>query len=255
MFKIRSLLVFAGAALLVIVLVPGLVAAQDATPALRFESPISLNSCGADGISMSYIVHHDYTYSPSITILSSGTINGVVVFNEGTLLANLGAPLSFPTTYPFSFNTTQPDATYTYIHTWTTRVDGVAVYQSSLSGTCIWMGEGFDPGAVSISNQDLSVSGAGAVVPGCDVSMPISSTSVIGTFTQTASTYWSPGNLTNPLVSIEAGKSAWVLGMDSTQQYYKIIWVCDLLWVPVNTIGPNYDAVWNGTLLPTDIVK
>ncbi len=94
----------------------------------------------------------------------------------------------------------------------------------------------------------------GIAAPGCDVLLPIPSTAVGGTFVADAPTYWAPGQLTNPLVTITAGNSARVTGMDASGQYYQIIWVCDFLWVPVGTLGPNYDAVWNGAPLPTNVV-
>ncbi|MCZ7541626.1 MAG: hypothetical protein M5U29_17275 [Anaerolineae bacterium] len=92
-------------------------------------------------------------------------------------------------------------------------------------------------------------------VPGCDVLMPIPATAVGGTFVADAPVYWKPGELTNPLVTIKAGNSARVLGLDASGQYYKIIWVCNFLWVPKATLGPNYDAVWHGAPLPTGVVK
>ncbi len=76
--------------------------------------------------------------------------------------------------------------------------------------------------------------------PGCDVLMP-PATAVGGTFVADA-LVWKPGELTNPLVTIKAGNTARVLGLDASGQYYKIIWVCDFLWVPKATLGPNYDA-------------
>jgi len=91
--------------------------------------------------------------------------------------------------------------------------------------------------------------------PGCDVLLPIPATAVGGTFVADAPLYWAPGKLTSPLVTIAAGNSARVLGLDATGQYYKIIWVCDFLWVPKATLGPNYDAVWNGAPLPTGVVE
>ena len=94
-----------------------------------------------------------------------------------------------------------------------------------------------------------------AAGPGCDVLMPIPETAVGGTFVADAPVYWKPGELTNPLVTIKAGNSARVLGLDASGQYYKIIWVCDFLWVPKATLGPNYDAVWNGAPLPTGVVE
>ena len=91
--------------------------------------------------------------------------------------------------------------------------------------------------------------------PGCDVLMPIPATAVGGTFVADAPVYWKPGELTNPLVTIKAGNSARVLGLDASGEYYKIIWVCNFLWVPRATLGPNYDAVWHGAPLPTGVVK
>ena len=92
-------------------------------------------------------------------------------------------------------------------------------------------------------------------LPGCDVLMPIPATAVGGTFVADAPAYWAPGKLTNPLVTIKAGNSARVLGLDASGEYYKIIWVCNFLWVPKATLGPNYDAVWHGAPLPTGVVQ
>ncbi len=91
-------------------------------------------------------------------------------------------------------------------------------------------------------------------LPGPDM-LPIPATAVGGTFVADAPVYWKPGELTNPLVTIKAGNTARVIGQDASGQYYKIIWVCDLVWVPKATMGPNYDAVWNGKPLPTEVVE
>ncbi len=92
-------------------------------------------------------------------------------------------------------------------------------------------------------------------VPGCDALLSIPVTAVGGTFVADAPVYWEPGELTSPLVTIPAGNSARVIGLDESGQYYKIIWACDFVWVPVGTLGPNYDAVWNGAPLPTAVVE
>ena len=92
-------------------------------------------------------------------------------------------------------------------------------------------------------------------LPGCDVLLPIPATAVGGTFVADAPVYWTPGELTSPLVTIAAGNSARVIGLDASGQYYQIIWVCDFVWVPKATLGPNYDAVWNGAPLPTGVVE
>ena len=108
-----------------------------------------------------------------------------------------------------------------------------------------------DGGCFAIDNIETNL----AALPGCDVLMPIPATAVGGTFVADAPVYWKPGELTSPLVTIPAGKTAWVLGQDASGQYYKIVWVCDLVWVPKATLGPNYDAVWNGAPLPTEVVE
>ena len=55
-------------------------------------------------------------------------------------------------------------------------------------------------------------------------------------------------------MSITAGNTAIVIGLDASGAYWKIIWECGTLWVPVETMGPNYDAVWNGAPLPAGTV-
>ena len=92
-------------------------------------------------------------------------------------------------------------------------------------------------------------------VPGCVTRVNIPETAVVGAFASTTAVYWKPGSLVNPEVEIEQGKTAWVLGMDANGQYYKILWSCQYLWVPVGTVGPNFDMVWKGTPLPTNVVE
>lgn len=88
-------------------------------------------------------------------------------------------------------------------------------------------------------------------IPGCDQYLPITATSVVGSFVSDTPLYWKPGELTNPLITIPAGKTAWVLGTDASGTYYKIVWACSQVYVPVGSMGPNFDAVWNGRVLPT----
>lgn len=88
-------------------------------------------------------------------------------------------------------------------------------------------------------------------LPGCDVSIPIPSQAVVGEFVTDTPLYWKPGELTNPLVTIPAGKTAWVFGTDASGEYYEVLWVCDIVYVPRGAMGPNFDEVWNGRPLPT----
>jgi hypothetical protein len=104
----------------------------------------------------------------------------------------------------------------------------------------------------------VAISGPGAISlgeAGCDVLMPIPPTAVGATFVANAETYWTPGQPTQPLVILEAGKSVRATGLDATGEYYQIIFECNFLWVKANTLGPNFDNVWNGAPLPTGVVK
>lgn len=90
--------------------------------------------------------------------------------------------------------------------------------------------------------------------PGCRAEMTIPDSAVGGQFVTDSRVYWKPG-FEIPGVVIAAGNTARVLGMDSSGQYYKIIWHCDHLWVPVSAMGPNPDAVWNNAPLPATVVE
>lgn len=94
-----------------------------------------------------------------------------------------------------------------------------------------------------------------SVAAGCPALMNMPKTAVVGAFVADARAHWKPGMMLEPEVVLQAGKTAWVLGMDATGAYYKIVWNCDYLWVPVSSMGPNYDGVWNGTPLPTGVVQ
>lgn len=91
--------------------------------------------------------------------------------------------------------------------------------------------------------------------PGCDVLINLPATAVVGTFVNSAPLYYAPGMLVEPYTELEAGKTAWVLGVDASGGYYKILWGCSFVWVPVGAMGPNYDAVWGGMPLPTGVVN
>ena len=113
------------------------------------------------------------------------------------------------------------------------------------------------------TNWDVSCSAAGAgeqaingvPVPGCDTRMRLTSDAAVGAFVADTDVFWGPDANANTEITLPAGKTAWVLGMDKTGTFYKFIWNCTYLWTPVNTMGPNFDNVWNGTPLPTSVVE
>lgn len=70
--------------------------------------------------------------------------------------------------------------------------------------------------------------------------------------------YWAPRQDAASNVVLQTtpdAKTYWVLGMDSTRSFYKIVIACKTYWVPVDTLAPNPDDVWRGTPLPTQIVN
>ncbi len=89
--------------------------------------------------------------------------------------------------------------------------------------------------------------------PSCNI--PPLDNAVVGRFISGSAIYWEPGKLTSPVVTIGVGESAWIYGVDATGEYYKIAWSCQTRWVAVDTMGPNYDDVWQGRPLPTEVVE
>jgi hypothetical protein len=92
-------------------------------------------------------------------------------------------------------------------------------------------------------------------VPGCDLGMELTPGAAVGTFVWNTDVYWGPDTSKTTGITMPAGKSAWVLGMDETGEFYKFIWSCTYLWAPVGTLGPTYDDTWLGTPLPATVVE
>jgi len=207
-----------------------------AVPSARHDAAAQTLSSGCTVLNQPYF---DGLYSVHAVMSAGGTYN----FNANEVITiQVGPPTSGrPTTIELRFGSTAvASAPYpgTLVYTIPADVSGVSVVWVRVLG-------GIE------SSATFAVSCAYvAPLGGCDVQMPLSETAVVGAFVKTTPTYWTPSQLTNPLITIPAGKTAWVLGRDPTGQYYKIVWVCSLLWVPVNAMGPNYDDVWKGRPLP-----
>lgn len=128
-----------------------------------------------------------------------------------------------------------------------TYVNGAQVYSSTLRGDCTMDG----PGTPSISNQVITSSGD---VPGPDI-VNLPSGAVVGQFVSTTPAYFAPVSGATTTTILEVGKTAWVVGVDASGSFYKAVLSGRFFWVPVETMGPNYDDVWNGTPLPTTVVN
>ena len=91
--------------------------------------------------------------------------------------------------------------------------------------------------------------------PGCTEFIPLPDDAVVGHFNWNSEIYWEPGHMAVPPIIIDAGKTYYVVGQDVSETYYKVLIACSWAWVRKDTVGPNYDEVWNGAPLPTTIVE
>jgi len=248
--KLKAWLVTTLVVAMLAVAIPAL-ATHYETPSLHMDN-VTFDSCDSSSFTLSYDVHNDYTGAEgTLTASSYWYINGVLAVAEfeNSLLDAPGAYFS----KTFVFDGYGPEvSTYSFTQLWVTYLDGAKVFESRVNGTCLG-GDGWAPGTFKVTHTAFD--GVQESVPGCNALIPIPDTAVVGAFTADAQAYWKPGELTAPVVVLEAGKTAWVLGVDASGAYYKVIWNCQYLWVPVNTLGPNYDEVWNGTPLPTTVVS
>ncbi len=92
-------------------------------------------------------------------------------------------------------------------------------------------------------------------MPGADDFIEYTPWTVGGTLVRDAMLYAMPGQPVVPEIILPAGKNVLVLGMDASGQYYKIVFAASYLWVEADAVGPNYDAVWGGAPLPTQVVN
>ena len=111
----------------------------------------------------------------------------------------------------------------------------------------VWTGE--CPGLPTYSNLALQNS-----LPGPDM-VPIPATAVVGSFVSTTPIYFAPQLDAGTDIVMEAGKTAWVYGVDASGAFYRVMLSGKFFWVPVSTMGPNYDDVWQGRPLPTEVVQ
>jgi hypothetical protein len=162
----------------------------------------------------------------SFTVTGAGGATGTVrLVTSGAGTQTLAGPSSLPAT--FTYLMPAPGS----------QPPGLGIYVDSISG-----GE--------VAAIQISVTCGYA---GCMPDIPPQA--VVGAFTQTAEIYWAPGKLATGEPPVEAGNTYWVAGQDETGMYRKVLIACQWVWVRAETVGPNYDEVWNGAPLPTDLVE
>ncbi len=137
---------------------------------------------------------------------------------------------------------------YTYEAIWVTVVNGTPVYESHVTITCTSAVEG----TISLTNTDRT--GSSASGPGRDM-VTLPADAVVGTFVTNVELLWMPDGSAGTEIVMTTGKSLWVVGMDETGMYYKVLLSGQPFWVPAASIGPTFNDVWNGTPLPTTVVN
>jgi hypothetical protein len=134
--------------------------------------------------------------------------------------------------------------------------DGTLVYTSRVTMVCEADGAA---ASVTITNTDEYSDGGGGVGsadpsrPGRDmVAMP--AWAVVGSFVTDTPLYYAPQEGAATDLIIEAGKTLWVTGRSPGGDFYQVVLSGRHLWVPVESIGANFDAVWQGMPLPTQTI-
>jgi hypothetical protein len=214
--------------LIAVLVVVGIWAVPVAHPAQAQEPELTPNGCALlddpyfDVVSSGgYVINFEFHAGQVVTLSASDPIGGATMF------------------YLYAADGTHHEkeipGTITYRYT----SDGLGAVQ--------W---GTDAGA---ARWDISCqreqSGLGG---GCDLGMDLEN-AVVGSFLVSTALQGTLGVESEYV--IEAGQTAWVLGVDASGMYYKIVWACGYYWVPVSSMGPNFDEVWNGHPLPTTVVK
>ena len=95
----------------------------------------------------------------------------------------------------------------------------------------------------------------GGTTGGCDQYVDIPAQAVGGMFNSNATVYYAPEAGAATTTVIPAGNSYLVAGQDASGMYRKVLISCQWVWVEAGTVGPNFQAPWNGAPLPTTVVN
>ena len=207
---------------------------------LDYTFSLTANTDDGGGVDYFAIVMVDGYGSPA-DVDFFGNVPGPVAFGDYTDLGLINSVGARPITI-YVYDITSPGAI---------NENTVEGFNFAKSGTLLAQ-DSIDPATVAPVCQSLPIVGG---LPGPD-QVPIPEGSVVGAFVATTPIYFAPeADAVVPSIVMEAGKTAWVYGVDASGQYYRVMLAGKLFWVPVSTMGPNYDAVWNGTPLPTTVVN
>ncbi len=124
-------------------------------------------------------------------------------------------------------------------------------YESTLVYAC---GTGT---VVSFTNTVISSDDpvtTGKIGPGPDM-VPIPAEAVGGTFVANTPLYFAPDESSASMYMMKAGQSLWVLGINAEGTFYQVLLSGQKYWIPADSIGPTYDAVWRGAPLPITVIN
>ncbi len=196
----------------------------------------------------------DWDLPPGSVITQATNLNGVESFSSFSWGPGTGSNVNGPSVVdvPGTYPVTVSLGFYTY-------VDGVLVYRSILTVSCSADTPAIMP---TLVNEEITSGkpGPGTLpgsvivpVPGPDM-VSIPDTAVVGSFVTTTPAYFAPESDAATNIVLAAGKTLWVFGVDESGGFYKVMIAGKFFWVPVETMGPNFDEVWQGHSLPTNTV-
>jgi hypothetical protein len=132
------------------------------------------------------------------------------------------------------------------------------VFQFLITEYVYWSAPGV---AVEIvkNGVTLYVGQIGTIEPICKASLTgctpsLTAGAVVGRLNANTQALWAPSFRAPTDTILEVGTTWWVLGTDTSGRFYEILVSCQPVWVPASAMGPNFDEVWNGRPLPSDVI-
>ncbi|MFN8529111.1 MAG: hypothetical protein U0670_10900 [Anaerolineae bacterium] len=216
---------------------------------------ITLSGAVDDGANSMCIAGNDVVimviFDPDANVLDVDPMCILTASGTGSDDGDMGvntAPAARPATYTL-FDVDGAEATALAGLT-----EGSPAYISYLLANGVPLDEKFEDVSANLTGlptkTPYSLLGGGVVNGTCTLSIP--SGSVVGEAPAGAQIFSAPGAATN--LTLNPG-TYWVVGVDESGGFYKIVLACQFLWVPVDTMGPSYQAPQNGAPLPTRVVS
>ena len=212
---------------------------------------ITLSGPTDDGAGCDQYVMIMFDSSGNVVDVDPGCVVGTTTSDDGDY-GSITAPASRPITYTL-YDVDGAEAT-----TLGGMTQGDSSYVAYLTANGVCLDEETEDASSSLTGLPVLapylVCGTPAVLAPipevCGIAIPVGS--VVGEAPSGAQIYYAPGKATN--LTLNPG-TYWVLGVDETGEFYKIVLACEYLWVRVETMRPSSQAPQNGAPLPTGVVS